>query len=430
VRGNLAETAKYAELAIRLIPEDDFDRRSRAAFTLGLNHWATGNLEAALQAMHAWMDNMQRIGNPLFAIASAFAVADIQVTLGHLSDAEKTLRQALQQAAAQGREVELVTAHHHLRLALLAHERGDETATAKHLQTAADLGHRTTLVDWPHHWKLAQARLIESAGEWDVALELLDEARRNYVKTVVPILQPVEAQKARVYLRLGWLDKAQTWVRERSISTENETCYLDEYDHLTLARVRLAEGAFAGVSDLLERLLALAETQKRTGSVIEILLTQALVHQAQRNRPQALAALEHALALAEPEGYLRIFVDEGEPMRLLLLEFRSAIDKQGRSRIHPVFSYANKLLAAFPDAAEPIHTPKSATQESEMVEPLSERELEVLRLIARGLTNPEIGERLCRAISTVKGHNQRIFGKLQAQNRTEAVTRARELGLL
>jgi LuxR family maltose regulon positive regulatory protein len=326
--------------------------------------------------------------------------------------------------------MEPVTAHHHLRLALLAHERGDETATAQHLQAAADLGHRTTLVDWPHHWKLAQAQLKESAGEWDAALELLDEARRIYVKTVVPILQPVEAHQARVYLRQGRLDKAQTWARERSILTEDEVRYLDEYDHLTLARVRLAEGAFAGVSGLLERLLALAETQRRTGSVIEILLTQALVHQAQSNRPQALAALEHALALAEPEGYLRIFVDEGEPMRLLMLDFRSTIEKPGRSGIHPLYSYVNRLLTAFPDATELVHTPKSATQVSEMVEPLSERELEVLRLIAQGLSNPEIGERLCLAISTVKGHNQRIFGKLQAQNRTEAVARARELGLL
>ena len=140
-------------------------------------------------------------------------------------------------------------------------------------------------------------------------------------------------------------------MRERSISTEDEVRYLDEYDHLTLARVRLAEGSFAGVSDLLERLLALAETQKRTGSVIEILLTQALVHQAQDKRPQAHAALERGLALAEPEGYLRIFVDEGEPMRLLLLNFKSTIEKQAS---HSLLGYVDKILAAFRRPAEAI----------------------------------------------------------------------------
>ena len=208
-QGDLAETVKYAELSLQLIPEDDFYLRAQAVITLEFTHWATGNLEASLRAMHAWMEDMQRLGNQVFVIASAFAVADLQVILGRLGEAEKTLRQAIQQAAAQGQEAEFVTAHHHLGLALLAHERGDEVATTQYLQTAADLGQRTTLVDWPHRWNLAQARLKESAGEWDAALELFDEARRVYVKNPIPILQPVEAHKARVYLKQGRLDKAQ-----------------------------------------------------------------------------------------------------------------------------------------------------------------------------------------------------------------------------
>ena len=291
-QGDLAETVRYAELSLQLLPEDDVYARASAAITLEFTHWTTGNLEASLRGMYAWIDDMQRLGNLMFAIASAFAVADMQMILGHLGEAEKTLRQAIQQAATQGQEAGPVTAHHHLGLALLAHERGDEAATTKHLQTAFDLGQHTTLVDWPHRWNMAQARRRESAGEWEAALDLLEEAQRVYVKNPIPLLQPVEARKARVHLKRGRLDRAQAWLQERSISTGDEVRYLDEYEHLTLARVRLAEGSFAGVDDLLERLLALAETQKRTGSVIEILLTQALVHQAQDNHPQALAALE------------------------------------------------------------------------------------------------------------------------------------------
>ena len=219
IQGNLAETVKYAELSIRLAPDDDFYLRAQAVITLEFTHWTTGDLEASLQAMHAWMDDMQRLGNQVFVIASAFAVADMQVILGRLGEAEKTLRQAIQQAAAQGQEAETVTAHHHLGLALLAYERGDDAAAAtKYLQTAADLGQHTTLVDWPHRWNLAQARLKESAGEWGSALELFDEARRVYVKNPIPILQPIAAHKARVYLKQGRLDKAQAWARERSLS--------------------------------------------------------------------------------------------------------------------------------------------------------------------------------------------------------------------
>ncbi len=427
IQGNLAETVKYAELSIQLSPEDDIYLRSQATITLEFTHWAAGNLEASLRAMHAWMEEMQETGNQVFVIASAFAVADMQVILGHLGEAEKALRHGIQQAAMQGKEAESVTAHHHLGLALLAHERCDEVAKTQHLQTAADLGPRTTLVDWPHRWNLAQARLRESAGEWEAALELLDEAMRVYVKNPLPLAQPVEAHKARVYLKQGRLDKAQAWMRERGISTEAEVRYLDEYDLLTLARVRLAEGSLAGVGGVLERVLVLAETQKRTGSVIEILLTQALIHQAQNNPPQALTALEHALALAEPEGYLRIFLDEGEPMRLLLLNFRTETEKQA---VHPLLGYVDKLLVAFSQPAKAISRSTNTSQGSEIIEPLTDREIEILRLIAEGRSNTEISRRLFLALSTVKGHNLRIFNKLQAQNRTEAVARARELGLL
>jgi LuxR family maltose regulon positive regulatory protein len=207
---------------------------------------------------------------------------------------------------------------------------------------------------------------------------------------------------------------------------EDRVRYLDEYDHLTLARVRLAEGSFTGVNDLLGRLLALAETQNRTGSVIEILLTQALVHQAQGNRPQALAALEHALALAEPECYLRIFVDEGQAMQLLISDFRLMI----APRAHPLLGYVDRILGHFPKPQEDRLHSKITNLKSELVEPLTERELEILRLIAAGHSNAEISQRLYLALSTVKGHNLRLFNKLQVQNRTEAVARARELGFL
>lgn len=429
IEGNLAATAQYAELSLQLIPADDLYHRAQAIITLEFTHWATGELEAAHRAMHIWMSDMQRLGNQLFAIASAFAVADMQVTLGHLAAAETTLRQAIQQAAAQGQEAESVTAHHHLGLALLAHERGDDRAMSQHLQAAADLGQRTTLVDWLYRWHLAQARFKEAAGDWAAALEWFDKAEQSYVKNPIPILQSVAAHKVRIYLKQGRLDKAQAWVQERPLTTEDEVCYLNEYDHLTLARVRLATASCAGVSALLARLLTLAARQKRTGSVLEILLTQALVEQAQGNQPQALAALEQALTLAVPEGYLRIFVDEGEPLRVLLWAFRGLTEKQAPDRVHPQRGYVDKLLAAF---APPAGLPPATTSNLPLaiVEPLTPRELDVLRLIAQGLSNHEIGERLFLALDTIKGYNRRIFDKLQVQRRTEAIARARALGLL
>lgn len=427
ILGDLIGTVRYTELALQLAPEDDLFLRAHAAITLGFTRWATGDLEAALHALYAWMDDMQKMGNREFVIASAFAAADMLVILGRLGEAEKKLRQAIERAGELGPAAETVTAHHHLGLALLAHERGDDAAAAQYLETAADLGQRTTLIDWPYRWNLAQARLKESAGSWDAALELIDEAGRAYVKNPIPILRPVEAMKTRIHLKQGRLDKAASWARERGLSVTDEVNYPGEYEYLTLARVRLGEGDFTGVDELLERLLLSAETQKRTGSVIEILLTQALVHQTQNNLSRSLAALERALALAGPEGYRRIFVDEGPAMRLLLLKFKSANEIQAD---HSLRAYVDNTVAAFSPPAELVTKSAVTNQSSVLIEPLTNRELEILRLIAAGQSNAEIGRRLYLALSTIKGHNLRIFDKLQAQNRTEAVARARQLGLL
>ena len=422
-QGDLAETVKYAELSLQLIPEDDVYLRAMAIITLEFTHWTTGNLEASLRGMYAWIENMQKLGNQSFAIASAFAVADMQVILGHLGDAEKSLRQAIQQAAALGREAESVTAHHHLGLAMLAHERGDEATATQRLQTAADLGQRSTLIDWAYRWGLAQARLKESEGEWDEALRFLDEAQRGYVKNPIPMLYPVEARKARIYLKQGRLDKAQAWAQERSITVKNEANYLGEYEHLTLARIRLAERSFEGVDPLLERLLALAESQKRTGSVIEILLTQALLCQAQGDQPHALAALERALTLAEPEGYLRTFVDEGHTMRVLLEEYLSNRHSDYVERLLSSFSQPqSKTLAPYASAGV-------ENRKSKIVDPLSDRELEVLRLLRSELSGPEIAERLIVSLNTLRTHTKNIFNKLGVNNRRSAVRRAEELDL-
>jgi LuxR family maltose regulon positive regulatory protein len=444
VQGNLSATVKYAELALQLIPEGDLFRRAQATITLEVTHWARGDLESARSALGDFMNSMQKAGNFVFVVASAFAMADILVAQGRLREAVKTNQQAIQLASKHGKDAQHITAHHYLGLAMLQHEMGEDAAAAEHLQKAQEIGEQTTLVDWSYRWHLAQARLKESAGDLEAVLVQLDEARRVYVKTPIPDTRPIEALKAKVYLKQGRLALAQDWARARGLSADDEISYLGEFEHLTLARVLMAEyqrrqdrSSFLQSIGLLERLLKAAEAQSRTSSVIEILVTQALAHQVQGNLPLALASLERALTLAEPEGYVRLFVDEGEPMRRLIADFRSSIEKQMSSSAHAQLGYTGKLLAAF---ASPVNkqsaTPALAAgasvknPKSEMVEQLSERELEVLRLVAQGLTNNEISQRLVLALSTIKGHNLRIFGKLQARNRSEAIKRARELGLL
>jgi LuxR family maltose regulon positive regulatory protein len=417
-RRDFSATVRYAELAIKLAPEGDQFIRAGAAAILGGSYWASGNLDAACKSMSDWIDSSLKAGNYIFSIASESGKAEIQTAQGHLREALQTYEQSLQHASAYGTEVNQILAHHHLGLALLHHEMGNDESAAQYFQQSMELGKQSTLVEFPYRMSLAQARLKESEGDLNAALEFLDEAKRLFISTPIPNTRPVEALKARIFLKQGQLSKAQDWVRECGSKVDDELSYLREFEHITLAQVLISEDKILDALKLLSRLLQTAEHAKRMGSVIEILTTQALAFQGHRESSQALASLKRALTLAEPEGYFRFFVNEGNPMAELLTALSHARED---NRLN---NYIRKLLNAFDKT-------KSALANAQpLIDPLSERELEVLRLVADGLSNDEISQKLFLALSTVKGHNLRIFGKLQAKSRTEAVARARELGLL
>jgi LuxR family maltose regulon positive regulatory protein len=198
--------------------------------------------------------------------------------------------------------------------------------------------------------------------------------------------------------------------------------YFALIEYVLLARILIAQGRLDEATTLLERLLKGAEAGGRTSRAIEILMLQALAFQAGGDTIRAMAALGKALTLAEVGGYIRIFVDEGPPMARLLYEAAAR-------GIAP--DYVRRLLAAFPVAEpEQADPPKSQALESVMVEPLSERELEILQLISEGLTNPEIASRLFVSLNTVKAHTRNIYGKLNVHSRTQAIARSQELELL
>jgi LuxR family maltose regulon positive regulatory protein len=419
MQGDLAATVKYAELALQIIPDNDLILRAEAIITIEVTQWARGNLESALKALGDWMESMTRMGNHVFVVASAFAAADMLIDLGRLSEAERTYKDALILAAQHGSESERITAHHHLGLSAIYRQRGEDILADQHLKRAAELGHQTTLVDWQYRWNVFQAKLKEVAGELETALTLLDEAKRVYIQTAIPDLRPIAALKARIYLKQGLLDKARSWVVESGLSLTDEVSYLHEFEYLTLARLEIANPQ---VNALLARLIHNAEVQKRMGSLLEILMVQVLAHEARGNFSQALEVLGRSLVLAEPEGYVRIFVDEGETMRLLIEQLSPNGD-------HPLSDYVVKLLAAF---TQPGAKPKSAVihQNSGMIDPLSERELEVLKLLRTELSGPEIAQQLIVSLHTLRTHTNNIYNKLGVNNRRAAVRRAEELTLL
>ncbi len=419
--GDVPETVKYARRALDLVPLDDHLGRGGAVALLGLASWASGDLEAAHRAYADGMALVQRAGHISDAISGAIARADIRIAQGRLHEAMRTYEHALQLATAQGDPVLRGTADLYVGMSELERERNDLHAATQDLLRSKELGERTGLPQNRCRWCVAMARTLEAQGDLDGALELLDEAERLYVSDFSPNVRPVAALKARVWVAQGRLGEALGWARERGLSVEDDLSYLREFEHITLARVLLvrsqsdrAGGSMLEALGLLERLLQAAEAGERTGSVIEILVLQALAHQTQGDIPAALAPLEHALTLAEPEGYVRLFVDEDRPMAVLL----EAATKQG---IAP--KYVRHLLTASGKAED------RAPVKQVVIELLSERELEVLRLLGTDLSGPDIARELMVSLNTLRTHTKNIYDKLGVNNRRAAVRQAEDLDL-
>jgi LuxR family maltose regulon positive regulatory protein len=270
---------------------------------------------------------------------------------------------------------------------------------------------------------LCLVRVLFSRGDITGAQGIIQSIENSADKYDIPhrALLQLSAWQVRIWLAQGKLEAASQWARERELDPDGKPTYLHEVEYIVYARILITQGKLDEANRLLQRLIESAEMGGRISIVIEILILQSLAYQAGEDAAQAVTVLEKALRLAQPSGFIRTFVDEGPPMARLLYE---ALSRE----IAP--EYVQRLLAAFP-VDEPEKTGPSKTQipKSELVEPLSEREIEVLQLIALGLTNPEIATRLFLSTHTVKVHTRNIYGKLGAHNRTEAVARARSLGI-
>ena len=421
-RGEPPGAIRHARRALDLAPEEDHRSRASASGLMGLAFWGSGDLEAGHLAYAECAAGLRRAGHIADIFGCAIAMADIRLAQGRLGEAMRTYEQALQRAAEQGGPVLRGTADMHVGMSEVYRERDDLAAATQQLLRSQELGEHIGLPQHPYRWRVAMARLREAEGDLGGALDLLNEAERLYTGDFFPNVRPVPALRARVWIAQGELGEALSWARERGLSVDDDLSYLREFEHITLARVLLAryqgERAEASVHEaarLLERLLLAAEEGGRTGRVLEILVLQALAHQTLGDIPAALACLERAVTLAEPEGYVRVFIDEGPPMASLL----RAAAKQGIAR-----DYVRRLLAAG-TATEDTSPIKQA-----LIDPLSERELDVLRLLGTELDGPAIARELMVSLNTMRTHTKNIYAKLAVTSRRAAVRRAEELDLL
>lgn len=415
-------TMDHARRALELATDTDLLGRGAASALLGLATWATGDLEAAYRTYADGMASVQTAGYIADTIGSAVSLADIRIAQGRLHDAMRIYQKSLQLAMEQGAPTLRGTADMYVGMSQLHRERNNLSTAEEYLQTGKELGDIAGMPQYPYRWRLAMARLCEIEGDLEGAVAWLDEAERLYAGDFSPNVRPVAAYRVRIWIAQGRLGDAHQWARERGLASGDDPSYLREFEHITLARILLAQyrvgqndHALAEAIGLLARLLKAAEEGGRAGSIIEISVVQSLAHHARGDVSSALESLERALALAEPEGYVRVFVDEGVPMAHLL-------ERARKHRIAP--AYGSQLLAAF-------DTRKAGSPaKQELIEPLSEREMDVLRLLGTDLDGPEIARLLVVSLNTVRTHTKNLYAKLGVNSRRAAVRRAEELKLL
>ncbi|GAA2119704.1 LuxR C-terminal-related transcriptional regulator [Nocardioides bigeumensis] len=430
--GDPAGCIVYAAEAVAQTRADDHLTRASAAALAGLASWATGDLEAATAGYRVAIEGLTRVGHIADVLGCSLALADMELTLGRLEQADRTLEHALALADLHrpaGGDVMRGTADMLVARSRVAWHRNDLSGAATYLRRAEDLGESAGLAQHPYRWRVALARLRAGAGDLADALDLLDQAERVYVGDYSPQVHPIHATKARVLTAAGDLSAARAWAREHRLAADDEVSYLREYEHLTLARLMLAEHRThpgeARLSDLLkllDRLLTAAESGGRDGSVLEIEVLRCLAHRASGDADAALAALEHAVDLAEPDRWVRFFVDAGPELAAALAEL--VVRRPHSDFVRELVRQA--APGGLPVAAQPAAFP----HDDVLLDPLSDRELDVLRLLGSDLDGPAIARELVVSLNTVRTHTKHIYTKLGVNNRRSAVTKAHQLGLL
>jgi LuxR family maltose regulon positive regulatory protein len=426
LRGDAPHAVELARQSLSVLPTEDTPQRTFAAICLGEALRTTGELAAASEAFAEAVELGRSAGHVYGTLIAMVWQARVQAAQGRLREAEDSFRRAQRFVTEQGVELLPAAGLAHLGMGSLLYERNDLDGAERELEEGVDLAERVREMSNLVWGYITLSRVKRARGKEEDALEKAREAER-VARTSGADLEIAIATAWMVRLRLtrGEFSEAVALEQQRAANTKNAADAARVVDRLTSARVLHAQDRHDEALALLEELRGFAETSGIRGGLIEILALQALVLWAKNEKEQAVSTLTRALLLAEPEAFVRTIVDEGAAMDDLLsavLEVRQSGRLEGAGQLST--RYLAELLATLAQEARALGASER------LAEPLSERELEVLALIAAGESNREIAARLFISISTVKTHLNNLYRKLGAANRTQAVTRARDLNLL
>ena len=428
LRGDAEGTAAFAARAVAESGEGERLLSSAAEGFLAVAEWLRGRLAEAERAFVSGMAGWQAAGQPTITAWGCYELGQVQRARGRLDAAVRTCRQALEFTAAPGQPPLPAAGPAYVGLAEVAYQRNEMDTALRHVTEGIALSRQFVYTTPLAAGLVTLAWIRQATGDPAGALEAIGEAMQA-APGPPGLLNPVPAQRARLMLAQGDVTEAAWWTTESGLAAGDEPAYRREPGYLVLARVLLAQGQPGQALALLDRLHAAAVTQDRTGSVIEAGALRALALAASGEEADAVAALAGALTLACPQGHVRIFADEGPPMAALLGRLVAA-QRSGQAAEGVSLGCLARLQRAFDSKHTPPDPRPGTAPVAGIVERLTGRELEVLGLLAAGRSNQAIASQLVVTLDTVKKHVSHLLDKLGAANRTEAVIRARELGLI
>jgi LuxR family transcriptional regulator, maltose regulon positive regulatory protein len=430
MHNNLPLSIDYCHLALEYLPTDDLYLRGVISLNLGLAYWQSGDIATAGHVLGETCLIHEPGSNLGTSLAAQEFLADLQAEQGHLHQAARTYQQAIERAAEAEKRPSPIAAWAYTGLGELMRQWNDLHTAGHSIEKGIELARQWGNADGLAWASLHLARWKETTGNTGGADKALLEAEQVVrLSRVAPwTAAEVSGYRGRLWIAHGLVTDAIAWAQEHGLQVENEISYLQLPEYLSLARLLIAQGRLIDAHILLERMLRLAENLGLGRRVIEILALQALALQSHEKTGQALSTLERTLALAEPEGCRRLFMDEGERMKALLQEYLRFGGQKSEAKMG---TYAAGLLTLMTQADNGAGSNQPEVVVLEIpAERLSRRELEILRLLAEGLSNREIAQQLYISSGTVKVHLKHIFNKLKANNRTEAAAQARRLGLV